>query len=392
VMLVAATALLVLSTTGGGSEPSQPAEAASVSGSTVCDPGRPHDAGDFNESIESSGIDRDYILHVPPSYGGSEPTPLVLNFHGLGSEAAEQAAYSELPAKSDEAGFILVTPDGSETEFFPNRHWNFLLGIPGSPDDILFVSDLLDTLEAELCIDSMRIYSTGISNGAMMSVRLACDLSDRIAAIAPVAGVYYPPWSPNIPIEPKCATSRPMPVIAFHGTGDFIVPFAGGPLGISGLDFDLRHIVDEVMPAWAEHNSCSSVAPPDLITEHVSLGRYELCPTGVDVHLYAIEDGGHLWPGADDLPANDVNDEISATDLIWEFFEGYSLTYLTGDAGCNGRLDSVDATLLLQLDAGLVDGLSCPADPDLDGDGGVDSRDASLILQHVAGLLPDLPG
>lgn len=115
--------------------------------SVGCDPARPHAAGDFDLTIESGGLTRDYILHVPPSYDGAEATPLVLNLHGLGSNAAEQADYSGLSQKADEAGFILVMPQGMSTASLSSRHWNFLTLIPGDPDDVAFISDLLDALE-----------------------------------------------------------------------------------------------------------------------------------------------------------------------------------------------------------------------------------------------------
>ena len=120
--------------------------------------------------------------------------PLVFNWHGLDSTASDQQLYSELPAKADEAGFILVAPQGLGDP----AHHNFTKSVAGV-DDVAFTGDMLDELEAELCIDSARVYSTGYSNGAQMSVRLACNLSERIAAVAPVAGAYSPPFTPSFP-------------------------------------------------------------------------------------------------------------------------------------------------------------------------------------------------
>ena len=175
---------------------------------------------------------RRYTLYIPPSYsdtGGTDATPLVLLFHGHGGLAGSFAGYTGLPAKADRAGFIAVMPQGLSTTLTPEPHWNFTtLGLfgPDDPDDIAFVDDLLDAMEAELCIDSARVFSTGFSSGAALSVRLACDLSDRIAAIAPVAGVYFPPSNVHIP-ESACLSTRPVPVIAFHGIDDKGVPFEG---------------------------------------------------------------------------------------------------------------------------------------------------------------------
>ncbi len=285
---------------------------------TSCDPARPQAAGDFGQMIDSGGLTRRYILHIPPSYsdtGGADATPLVLLFHGWGGNAKEIARYTGLPAKADRAGFIAVMPQGMATRNIPEPHWiSPWLGPlgPGDPDNVAFIDDLLDALEAELCIDSARVFSTGFSNGGELSSRLACDLSDRIAAIAPVAGVYFPPFSPDLP-EPGCLTTRPVPVIAFHGTAD-------------KKPFDIE---DEKMPEWAAHNGCASVAMEEQVTQNVRLVRYQDCDEGATVELYAIDGGGHQWPDArfEFQPQNfgTATHEISANDLIWDFFVAHPL-------------------------------------------------------------------
>ncbi len=355
-------------------------------GSSGCDPARAHDAGDFDQTITSGDWTRSFILHVPPSYDGGSPTPVVLNLHGLGGGAAQHADYSELPEKADEEGFILVTPQGVSTDFLPSSHWNFLRFIPGDPDDVSFIADLLDDIGSRLCIDESRIFATGVSNGAMMAVRLACDLSDRIAAIAPVAGVYYPPWSSDLGAEAACVSARPVPVVAFHGTADTVVPFQGGPVGLQGFPFTLRNIELDVMPAWAEHNGCEGEPTEQPVTERVVLLQYDNCDADAAVALYVIDGGRHVWPGA-----QDPDSEIRATDLMWEFFQEHPLAFLAGDANCDGSVNSIDASLVLQQSADLLASVSCASEADVNGDGVIDSRDAALLLQHDAGLLPDLP-
>ncbi len=294
----------------------------------TCDPARPHAAGDFDEVITSGGETREYSLHVPPSYTGTETVPLILNWHGRGSNASDQQDYSELPAKADEAGFIVVAPQGLGDP----AGFNFLLLNP-EPDDVGFAADLLDALGSELCIDPARVYSTGLSNGALMSVRLACNLADRIAAIAPVAGVYFPPWVAELSAEPPCSSTRPVPFIAFHGTGDPNAPFDGGP---GSFDFTFRDIDDEVIPEWAAHNGCASVPTEEEAAPGVRRVRYAECDQGATVELYVVEDadgagpgtegGGHTWPGAEDVLFSGVGlttREISATDLMWEFFQAH---------------------------------------------------------------------
>lgn len=309
-----------------------PAPSTAAGAPVSCDPARPHAAGDFNEAIDSGGLTREYLLHVPPSYSGGEAVPLVLNLHGLGSNASQQASYTGLPAKADEAGFLLVMPQGLASANIGVPHWNFTaleqFIDPTMADDVAYVSDLLDTLEAQICIDTSRVYSTGMSNGAMMSVRLACDLSNRIAAVAPVAGVYFPPWSNDLAAEPGCDTTRPVSVVAFHGTDDPIVLFEGGPLGLN-FPFATRHVENAYLPEWAAHNGCDATPAGSQVSQNVRLVRYEGCDEGSEVQLYVVEGGGHTWPdSAGFLPEELLGvttREINANDLIWEFFESRAL-------------------------------------------------------------------
>ena len=379
---------------GGGEAPETTATPTQTStprptpAPTGCDPARLQAAGDFVQRIDSGGLTRRYILHIPPSYsdtGGADATPLVLLFHGWGGNAGEIARYTGLTAKADRAGFIAVMPQGLATRNVREPHWNtpWLRLEPGDPDHVAFIDDLLDALEAQLCIDSARVFSTGFSNGAGLSVRLACDLSDRIAAIAPVAGVYFPPFSPNLP-EPGCLSTRPVPVIAFHGTADnfegrdremngpilldivlalviALAAIGGGlvlyrgsrrvgwrvvgmsafALGVGVLlvltltlsvfqssEPHLRSIKDEYIPEWAAHNGCASVPMEEQVTQNVRLVRYEECDEGATVELYAIDGGGHQWPDArfDFRNFGTATHEISANDLMWDFFEAHPLS------------------------------------------------------------------
>lgn len=235
---------------------------------------------------------------------------LVLNWHGLGGTASGQQSISGLPAKADAAGFIVAAPQG--VEGFHN-----FASIFDEPDDVLFTNDLLDELESQLCIDTARVFSTGFSNGAQMSTRLACSASERVAAIAPVAGWYYPPFSPNFPDEPDCTSTRPAAVIAFHGTADGLIPYKGGP-GVVGIPF--RSFEGEIMPEWAAHNGCDAVPVQEQVTQNVRRLRHENCDEDATVELYVVEGGGHSWPGV-----SGGTPEISANDLMWEFFQAHPL-------------------------------------------------------------------
>ncbi len=308
---------------------------ASAQDAGTCNPARQHDAGTFaDQTITTSDErEREYLLHVPPSYTGVEALPLVFGFHGLTGTAAQQADFSQLPAKADEEGFLLVMPQGLSTELIEGFHWNNLMLGGTEADDVAFIDELLDSLEAQLCVDAARIYSTGLSNGAEMSVRLACSLSDRIAAVAPVAGVYFPPMVEELPEGVGCPLTRPVPIIAFHGTADPIIPFDGGPLGEAvGLDLTFRDIDDAILPEWAAANGCDSVPTEEPVTENVRVIRYQGCDQDVTVELYVIEGGGHTWPGSTfELPAaaeeviGFTTQEISANDLLWDFFVAHPM-------------------------------------------------------------------
>jgi polyhydroxybutyrate depolymerase len=286
-----------------------------------CSPARPRASGDFNETITSGSLQRSYILHVPASYTGAKAVPLLFNLHGYGSTVAAQAVYSGLPQKSDEAGFILISLQAAGCP----AHWNITLLEP--VDDVGFIRDMLDVFEAQLCIDPARAYSAGMSNGAAMSARLGCSLSDRIVAIAPVAGVYFPAG---------CSSTRPVSVIAFHGTADPIAPYNGG-ITPQGFPFPP---VETSIASWAPFNGCTSGPGESQVTQNVRLKRYSDCNENATVELYIIDGGGHTWPDATiDLPVGTygpTTHEISANDLIWEFFGALG----SGSVGGVARLAS----------------------------------------------------
>jgi len=254
----------------------------------ACD-GLPADTGDSVVTVSFGGRERSYRLHLPPSYDPSVPTPLVLNFHALGSSAGIQESYTQMSAKSDDEGFVVVHPQGI------GGSWNGGAccgqAQASRSDDVGFVAAILDDLSDRVCVDSRRVYATGMSNGGFMSHRLACDLADRISAIAPVAGT-------NATLS--CAPSRPVPVMHFHGTLDTIVPFAG----------TRRTIAD-----WVERNGCDSEPRVTFDEGNATCETYGSCTDEADVTLCSIRGLAHLWPGGPGGLSS-----IDATDAIWEFF------------------------------------------------------------------------
>jgi len=274
--------------------PGTAAPGAEPMGSPGC--GTSRNPGEAVESLESGGVTRTYRVYVPTGYDPAVPLPLVLNFHGSSRTGAGQEQYSGLVPLADEQRFILVSPDGLDEQ------WT--IADDDDPSavtsvDVAFTSDLLAQLRAELCIDNLRVYATGMSNGAEMASQVGCLLPGDFAAIAPVAGVEYAGCSGD-----------GMPVLAFHGTADENVPF---------------DTAEPAMADWAEHNHCSGGPVTAAVSEHVSTETYAGCDA--DVVLYVIDGGGHTWPGAeDDVPyggAGPTTHEIDASALIWAFFAAH---------------------------------------------------------------------
>ena len=300
---------------------------ALLPGAGTCDPTGPPETGNFDRTIVTSdGREREYLLHVPPSYTGADALPLVFYLHGT-SGTTHQGEHFGLAAKADEAGFILVSPQGTATSFVTATHWNFTMLeqfiAPETPNDVAFIAELLDTLESELCVDAARVYATGMSSRGLMSSRVGCSLDDRVAAVAPISGIYFPPFSTDLLIEPACDTTRPVPIIAFHGTADRCIVFEAGVMDCSdphddpygNIGLRLRGVEDEILPDWAAHNGCATGPNVDRPAENLHVVRYQDCDQGADVVLYAFEGGPHAFYERD--PGWE---EISSVDLIWEFF------------------------------------------------------------------------
>jgi poly(3-hydroxybutyrate) depolymerase len=267
--------------------PGTPRRGALAEQTTGCWPARPNAAGSASASIETADGTRTYLLHVPATYNGADAVPLVLGFHGLSSNGAAMEEGSQLSARADrpDGGFIVVYPQGLVATLLATHFNNWQLPSP-EPDDVAFVSQLLDSLESQLCIDVSRVYATGLSNGAMMSTRLACSLSARIAAVGLVAGAYYPPQSDTINGAETCPDTRPVPVIAFHGTADTGIPFDGGGFLTARLPIDST-TAENVMGDWAAHDNCTSGRQESRVDTEVRLVQYDNCDNSANLKLYA---------------------------------------------------------------------------------------------------------
>lgn len=280
--------------------------------------------GDHHRSIKVGELDRSYLVHVPPQYDPQKPTPVVLVLHGAGTNGQITVSFCGLNKKADEAGFVAVYPNGTGLAGLMLT-WNsggFRGNGPSNADDVGFIAKVLDDLATVVNADPKRVYATGMSNGGMMCYRLAAELSDRIAAIAPVAGTMAIDG-----YNPK----RPVPVVHFHGTADRIVPF-GGPGGRTPRFLGFKS-VEETVEVCAKANGCpekpNTVKLPDKAGDGTSVTRKTYGPgkEGSEVVLFVIEGGGHTWPGQQP-PVGLIGKStknISANDLIWEFFEKHPM-------------------------------------------------------------------
>lgn len=266
-------------------------------------------------TLQSGGRTRSAILHVPEKYDPTQGTMLVLNFHGFTSAGWQQSLLTRMSQESDARGFIVAYPEGVAAS------WNAgdCCGTAWTDavDDVKFVRDLIDRIEADYCIDPRRVFATGMSNGGFLSHRLACEVSDRIAAVAPVAGV--------LGID-GCAPKRPMPVLHFHGTADPMVPYGGGTPIIPQLGVGLKfRSVAETMDYWRKQNGCSSFEQTIFQKGDATCVQWPDCNAGAATVLCTIDGGGHTWPGGIPIPAGKTSTDISATTSMLDFFETHPM-------------------------------------------------------------------
>ena len=272
----------------------------------------------INASITHDGIERDYILYVPEIYDGSTAVPLVLNFHGFGSSASQQMFYGDFRDIADTEGFLLVHPEG--TTFIGNQFWN--VGFPGlssTIDDVGFTEALIDELATLYTIDLDRVYATGMSNGGFMSFLLACQLSEKIAAVASVTG------SMTQDTFDDCNAQLPTPVLQIHGTEDDVVLYNENNLSLP---------IPDVISYWVDHNNCETTPTtttlPDVDVSDgstIEYSVYEDGDNGITTEHMKVIGGGHTWPGSI-LNSAGTNQDIDASMEIWLFFSRYDINGL----------------------------------------------------------------
>jgi len=268
--------------------------------------------------------DREYRVHVPPSYDATKPVPLVVALHGAGMTPLLMAWLTGFNRIADREGFIVVYPKGL------HKRWSSGVNLPGFPgyetpvDDVGLIGRIMDQMERDYRIDPRRIYVTGASNGGMLTHLVACRFSRRIAAAAPVIGTI------SEKSLPECKPEAPVPILMVNGTEDPIVLWKGGPLfkEEKARILPIRAVVD----FWVGRNGCNPGPETAQLLHHGSqcgtrtqVERYHGPTPRSDVVLYAVERGGHTWPGGpliqNQLRLGRVSRDFKAAEVIWQFFK-----------------------------------------------------------------------
>lgn len=276
--------------------------------------------GEYVRTLTVGGVKRTYLVHIPAAHDPKKSAPVVLALHGAGMNGPMMVWFSGLNRKADEAGFVVVYPSGTGTGPFLTWNAGESWGRRGKPDDVAFIARLLDDLGTVVRVDPKRVYACGMSNGAMMCYRLAAELSDRIAAIAPVAGTI------------ACRHERPgraVPVIHFHGSADRIVPVVAARGKSPVLWFTG---VEESVQTRVKLNGCNHRPKTETISRvgdemKATRTTYGGGKGGSEVVLVMIEGGGHTWPGQKP-PVGFIGKSalnLSANDLMWEFFKKHPM-------------------------------------------------------------------
>lgn len=272
---------------------------------SVASSAQPLTPGNHSRSIVSGGLTRTYLVHVPATYSGTSAVPLVVDIHGLSSNASQQYQLSGMVARSDQHGFIVVHPQGV------NNAWNGGVCCSTATDDVAFIRALVANMHVEANIDAQRVYATGLSNGGAMSHRLACEAADIFAAAAPLA---FP-----ISLSPpsSCQPSRRIPVLTFMGLTDMLVLYNGG--GWPGALATFAH--------WRDTNACDSSGAPEIHTaQGNSYCDYDTsCADGVKVGLCSIT--AQAFPGQFyDGHILYLNPDYNLSVLAWDFMSQFTLT------------------------------------------------------------------
>lgn len=297
------------------------------------------DSWQSDESIVTTSTARTYSFYVPTTYDESQRTPVVVVLHGRFGNGAGTASHIEINPLAEEEGFIGIYPDGlnNTTSGAPrDTGWNYLRDVPyfsgmDTPDDTQFIADVMDDLSQELNIDRNRLYVTGLSNGGFMVQRLACEVPEIFAGYASVAGAGFGG------MDTVCGSDTPVNMLVMHGTYDNNILWDGNVQTMpNGQQFYMTMPITDTMEFWARKMECFGESTREDVdipesTDETGLVIFDAgdCNGGAELVLYAVLYGGHNWPGVGDgIPsqvAGQVNVELDATQVIWDFFKSHSL-------------------------------------------------------------------
>lgn len=278
------------------------------------------------QSVLSGGQRRTALVYLPRGHRPGKPIPLLLDLHGSGSTPMQQLESTGITGTAEKRDFVVVAPQGG-VPYTLGRTKGFAWNVPGvplvdghpvpkgSPNDVQFLRDTVTAMSKLVCGDSQRVYVTGFSGGARMTSQLGCEMSNQIAAIAPVSGLRFPA---------NCRPARPVPVISFHGTADAVNQYNGGK----------SPYWDSSVPAaaqlWARQDHCTATPTQRQVANQVNASTYAGCGGGAQVELIAITDGRHAWPGTPGSMAHSAPaPKIDANDLIWSFLSEHPLGRVT---------------------------------------------------------------
>jgi polyhydroxybutyrate depolymerase len=273
-------------------------------------------------TLMNQGIERTYLLYTPSSYTGKSPMPLVIGFHGGHTTPERFAKTTEFNALADKEGFMVAYPAGVDKNWNDGRESATL----PKQSDVAFVSAMIDDIQKNHPVDSRRIYATGISNGGFMTQRLACELSNKIAAFASVASTI------PTPLAAQCKPNKPVPMLMINSPVDPFIPWEGGNMtrGEGGAIVSVKQMVT----FWRTNNQCSK---QDIQTQKalvkddttVSISRYSGLQNRSDVIFARVDGGGHSWPGGNKQPemlVGKTTRNLNATRFIWNFFKTHTLS------------------------------------------------------------------
>jgi polyhydroxybutyrate depolymerase len=310
--------------------------------------------GDYDFSIQQDALERIYKVHVPPSYNLVTPIPLVLAFHGGGGDAEGSIRFFKLNEKANISNFIVAYPQGTGKTVLGKLYgsWNAGRCCPPATenniDDVAFIDTLLDKMEHDFNIDRQRIFALGMSNGALMVYRLACELSHRIAAIGASGG--HDSYD-------TCSPLRPVPAIHIHGTADSCALYNGGIcggctysyykcLGLGEIEVNqwACRPVPDYIDLWKNINGCNDHAVITYRNGKATCITFDQCLNGSAVSLCTVEGMGHNWAGHDYglnacitnpngtlctcyvAMAGDTCSDINANDAMWDFFNRHPMS------------------------------------------------------------------